>query len=221
MAHLTAELETVKANLARVERAVEDACARAGREPSDVKICVATKYVDEAGLKILKQAGVTVAAENRLQDLVTKQERFGGDFEWHFIGAIQSKKIREIAGRVSTIHSLATESAAAKLAGVECPPRLLVQVNISGEESKQGIAPDDLAGFIADCPLPVCGLMTMPPATDDPEGGRPYFAALRRLAEQHDLTELSIGTSQDFVVAVEEGATMIRVGSSLFTPREQ
>lgn len=217
MANLSADLETVERNLARVGAQVAAACERTGRDPDSVRICVATKYVDADAMDVLREAGVKIAAENRLQDMIAKQDRFADDFDWHFIGAIQSKKIREIAGRVSTIHSLATESARDKLANLEAPaPKLLVQVNISGEASKQGVAPGELAEFIAGTPQPVSGLMTMPPLTDDPEGARPYFAQLKALADEHGLPGLSMGTSQDFVVAVEEGATLIRVGSVLF-----
>lgn len=217
MAHLSADLETVTRNLERVRHEVDAACARAGRAPEEVAICVATKYVDAEAMATLQGAGVAIAAENRLQDMIAKQELFGDAFEWHFIGAIQSRKVREIAGRVDVIHSLGTESARDKLAGLDAaPPRVLVQVNVAGEESKQGVAPDQLGGFLAACPVPVSGLMTMPPLTSDPEGARPYFARLRELAHAHGLNELSMGTSQDFAVAVEEGATLIRVGSVLF-----
>lgn len=220
MASLSAGAATVRANLDAIERQVALACERSGRARASVQICAATKYVDTSGMQSLSEAGIRVAAENRLQDMIEKQTALGDTFEWHFIGAIQSRKIREIAGRVSTIHSLATESARDKLANLETPPpRLLVQVNVSGEESKQGVAPDLLADFIKDTPIPVSGLMTMPPLTDDPEGARPYFAQLRELAAEHGLSELSMGTSQDFVVAVEEGATLIRVGSVLFKPQ--
>jgi pyridoxal phosphate enzyme (YggS family) len=217
LALLTADLETVKRNLASVHQQVVDACARVDRDPSAVSICVATKYVDNEGMKVLRDAGVAIAAENRLQDMAAKQELFADDFEWHFIGAIQSKKIREIASRATTIHSLATESARDKLGGLEGSlPRLLVQVNVSGEESKQGVAPAELDEFIAGSPLPISGLMTMPPATAEPEAARTYFDQLAQLAAERGLTELSMGTSQDFGVAVEAGATLIRVGSVLF-----
>lgn len=216
---LSADVATVRANLGRIRHEIAEACARAGRDPQGVRICVATKYVDADGLEVLREAGVEIAAENRLQDLSAKQERFGEDaFEWHFIGAIQSKKIPEIARRVSLIHSLASESARARLNAVETPPRVLVQVNISGEESKQGVRPEDLPQFLAGCDFPVAGVMTMPPLTDDPEDARVHFAALREIASQHALAELSMGTSQDYAVAVEEGATLIRVGSTLFDP---
>lgn len=217
MASLSADLETVKRNLDRVRSQVDNACQRAGRSSDHVKICVATKYVEPDAMDVLREAGVEIAAENRLQDMIAKQERFGDDFDWHFIGAIQSRKVREIASRVSTIHSLATDSARDKLANLDTPaPKLLVQVNVSGEESKQGVAPEGLEEFIAATPQTVAGLMTMPPLTEDPEGARPYFAQLRSLAQAHGLSELSMGTSQDFAVAVEEGATLIRVGSVLF-----
>jgi pyridoxal phosphate enzyme (YggS family) len=219
MASLSAGLDTVKRNLERVRTDVELACERSGRKPGDVSICVATKYVEPEAMDVLRDAGVRIAAENRLQDMIAKQERFGDDFEWHFIGAIQSKKVREIAARVSAIHSLGTESARDKLANLETPaPKLLVQVNVSGEESKQGVATDELGAFIEATPQPVSGLMTMPPLTEDPEGARPYFAQLKALADSHGLQDLSMGTSQDFAVAVEEGATLIRVGSVLFDP---
>lgn len=217
MANLSADLETVRRNLDRVRSQVADACERAGRNPSEVSICVATKYVEPDAMDVLREAGIEIAAENRLQDMIAKQERFGDSFDWHFIGAIQSRKVREIAGRVSTIHSLGTESARDKLADLDTPaPKLLVQVNVSGEESKQGITPEELGAFIGATPQKVSGLMTMPPLTDDPEGARPFFAQLKTLAEEHGLSDLSMGTSQDFAVAVEEGATLIRVGSVLF-----
>lgn len=220
MSRLTADAATVRANLAAIERRVAGACELAGRDPSSVQICAATKYADAAGMTALAEAGVKIAAENRLQDMIAKQDAMGEAFDWHFIGAIQSRKIREIAQRVSTIHSLATESARDKLVGLDFEaPRVLVQVNVSGEESKQGVAPELLGEFIAKTPVPVSGLMTMPPLTEDPEGARPYFAQLRELAVEHGLTELSMGTSQDYAVAVEEGATLIRVGSVLFTPQ--
>jgi pyridoxal phosphate enzyme (YggS family) len=219
VAHLTADLATVQHNLAAIRAGVAAACDRSGRRGESVRVCVATKYVGADDMDVLRDAGVEIAAENRLQDMAAKQERLGDAFEWHFIGAIQSKKIREIAGRVSTIHSLATESARDKLANLDvAPPKVLVQVNVSGEESKQGVAPADLGDFIEATPIPVSGLMTMPPLATTPEAARPHFARLKALADEHGLPELSMGTSQDYAVAVEEGATMVRVGSVLFAP---
>ncbi|MGH2906670.1 MAG: YggS family pyridoxal phosphate-dependent enzyme [Solirubrobacterales bacterium] len=216
MAQLSADAETVRRNLATTQRRIDEACARVERAPGEVRVCVATKYVDAAGMAALREAGVRIAAENRLQDMTAKQEQFGGDFEWHFIGSIQSRKIREIAERVTTIHSLASESARDKLAGMERPPTLLVQVNVGEEESKSGIEPAALGEFLAGCPIAVSGLMTMPPLAATPEDARPYFRALAALAAEHGLSELSMGTTQDFEVAVEEGATLVRVGSAIF-----
>lgn len=209
-------------NLLRIEGEISEACARSSRSADAVTICAATKYVDAAAMPSLSAAGVKVAAENRLQDMLAKRELLGDDFEWHFIGAIQSRKIAQIAANVSTIHSLASESARNKLAALEIPlPRVLVQVNVAGEESKQGVAPEALDDFLAGCPFEVCGLTTMPPQTGDSDGARPWFRALAELARERGLPELSMGTSQDYVVAVEEGATMIRVGSVLFDPGGQ
>lgn len=221
---LTADAATVRANLGAIGRAIAAACDRAGRDPSDVAVCAATKYVDADGMRALRDGGVRIAAENRLQDLVSKQEALRDDFEWHFIGRIQSRKIPEIARRVSVIHSLATDSAVERLRSATpmnepaARPELLVQVNVSGESSKEGVAPTELERFIESCPWRPAGLMTMPPATRDAEAARPYFRELAGLAKEHELPRLSMGTSQDFVVAVEEGATLVRVGSILFAP---
>lgn len=182
-----------------------------------VRILVATKYVPDEDLPKLAEAGVELVGENRLQDLERKQAVAGDLFEWHFIGALQSRKVREIVPRVSLIHSLCTGSALAKLEA-HAPPEteVLVQVNVAGEESKEGVAPEELGDFIARCPVRVIGLMTMPPFTADPEASRPHFARLAELAAEHGLRQLSMGTSQDWEVAVAEGATLIRLGSALF-----
>lgn len=220
MAELSANAATVRANLQRIQTEIAETCHRVGRNPEDVKICAATKYVDADGMQALADAGVRVAAENRLQDLASKQDRFEDLFEWHFIGAIQSRKAREIASRVEVIHSLATDSARAKLLSHDLPlPKLLVQVNVSGESSKQGVAPGDLERFIAESPADVCGLMTMPPASENADDVRRFFAQLRMLAERFELDQLSIGTSQDYLVAIEEGATLVRLGATLFRPQ--
>ena len=175
-----------------------------------VTVVVATKYVSVDDLGMLADAGVDVVGENRAQDLEEKHARFGDRFRWHFIGHLQSRKAKTVSEICELCHSLSSESAAAKLT---IPA--LVEVNLSGEESKSGVAPEQLPALIAAYP-DVRGLMTMPPFTDDPERSRPYFRRLRELAEQHGLRELSMGTSQDWRVAVEEGATYIRVGSTLF-----
>jgi len=179
-----------------------------------VTVVVATKYVSVDELGMLADAGVDVVGENRAQDLEEKHARFGDRFRWHFIGHLQSRKAKTVSEICELCHSLSSESAAAKLT---IPA--LVEVNLSGEESKSGVAPEQLAALIAAYP-DVRGLMTMPPFTDDPERSRPYFRRLRELAEQHGLRELSMGTSQDWRVAVEEGATYIRVGAGIFRPAE-
>jgi len=178
-----------------------------------VRIVVATKYVSADELGELAEAGVEVVGENRLQDLAAKQERWSDRFEWHFIGQLQSRKAREVSARCKLLHSLDSLSAARRL---EIP--VLVEVNLSREESKAGVASADLPAFLAEAGeagADIRGLMTMPPFTDDPERSRPYFRELRELAGRHGLTELSMGTSQDYRIAVEEGATLVRVGSNL------
>ena len=180
----------------------------------DVEIVVATKYVDLDGMQALADAGVEVVGENRLQDLVAKHRRFGDAFRWHFIGHLQSRKARDVSTLCELVHSLSSVSAASRLA-----VPALVEVNLSGEETKSGIGPEALPAFLAEVAqlgVEVRGLMTMPPLAEDPESSRPYFRHLRELAEQHGLRELSMGTSQDYRVAVEEGATLVRVGSRLF-----
>lgn len=193
---------------------VRERIAELGRDPRDVQVLVATKYVAAADMPLLAKAGVQLVGENRAQDLVAKKAVCGELFEWHFIGVLQSRKVRIVAPRVRLIHSVASESALAELA--KHPAReVLLQVNVAREPGKAGIDPDELADFIARCPVPVGGLMTMPPLAADPEASRRWFRALRELAERHRLRHLSMGTSQDWEVAVQEGATIIRLGSTL------
>jgi PLP dependent protein len=180
---------------------------------SGVTVVVATKYLPLDELQLLVDAGVEVVGENRAQDLETKHARYGDAFRWHFIGHLQSRKAKIVNATCELCHSLDSESAAAKL---EIPA--LVEVNLSGEPTKSGVAPAELGAFL-ELYRDVRGLMTMPPATGDPEASRPYFRRLRELAAEHGLEALSMGTSQDYRVAVEEGATHIRVGSSIFGDR--
>jgi PLP dependent protein len=175
-----------------------------------VTVVAATKYVPLDELAVLAEAGVEVVGENRAQDLEAKHARYGDAFRWHFIGHLQSRKAKTVNAICELCHSLASESAAKRL---EIPA--LIEINLSGEESKSGILPDELPRYLDLYPA-VRGLMTMPPETGDPESSRPYFRRLRELAEEHGLAELSMGTSQDWRVAVEEGATLVRLGSSLF-----
>jgi PLP dependent protein len=175
-----------------------------------VTVVVATKYVSLDDMAALAEAGVEVVGENRAQDLVAKHGRYADVFRWHFIGHLQRRKTKDVNRTCELVHSLASESAARRL---EVPA--LVEVNLSGEPSKSGIPPEMLAELLSQY-ADVRGLMTMPPLAGDPEASRPYFHRLRELAEEHGLRELSMGTSQDWPVAVEEGATLIRVGQSLF-----
>ena len=199
--------ERVRANLERVRE-------RAG---AGVEILAATKYVPLDEMGTLAEAGVTLVGENRLQDLEAKRERWGDAFAWDFIGNLQSRKVKRIVPLVRLIHSVASDSALAELdRHAEPGTEVLVQVNVAGEEQKAGIAPAELGDFIARCPVRVAGLMTMPPFSTEPEASRPAFARLAELAAEHGLDRLSMGTSQDWEVAVEEGATILRLGTTLY-----
>jgi PLP dependent protein len=176
----------------------------------DVTIVAATKYVSVQDMRALAEAGVEVVGENRAQDLQAKHAAHGDAFRWHFIGHLQSRKAKVVNGICEFVHSLDSESAARRL---EIPA--LVEVNLSGEETKSGVGPDDLPSFL-ELYDDVRGLMTMPPLADDPEASRPYFRRLRELASEYGLSQLSMGTSQDYRVAVEEGATLIRLGRVLY-----
>ena len=183
----------------------------------DVEILAATKYVPSEEMGAIAEGGITLVGENRLQDLEQKRERWGDRFTWDFIGNLQSRKVKRIVPLVRLIHSLASESALEQLARhATAETAVLIEVNLAGEESKGGIEPAALGDFIDRCPVRVEGLMTMPPFTKDPEASRPYFARLAKLAAEHGLERLSMGTSQDWRVAVEEGATIIRLGSVLY-----
>jgi uncharacterized pyridoxal phosphate-containing UPF0001 family protein len=175
----------------------------------DVTVVVATKYASLEALAVLAEAGVEVVGENRAQDLQAKHAAYGDAFRWHFIGHLQSNKVKVVNGICELVHSVDSESAARRLT----VPSLL-EVNLSGEPTKSGVPPDEIAAWVSRVPT-LRGLMTMPPLADDPEASRPWFGRLRELAAEHGLRELSMGTSQDWRVAVEEGATLIRVGSIL------
>ena len=175
-----------------------------------VTVVAATKYVSVEEMAVLAEAGIEVVGENRAQDLEAKHAAYGDAFRWHFIGHLQSRKAPVVSAICELCHSLSSESAARKLT---IPA--LVEVNLSGEATKSGVTPDELPALLALYP-DVRGLMTMPPAATDPEDSRPYFRRLRELAEHHDLPELSMGTSQDFRIAAEEGATLVRLGSVLW-----
>jgi PLP dependent protein len=208
--------DRVRANAERIRAEIDAAAQRAGRDPAGVELLAAVKYVATEDLGALVDAGLTLFGENRAQQLEAKAAAFP-DARWHFIGQLQSRKVKTILPLVELIHSVASDSALAQLERHATPEtEILVEVNVAGEEGKAGIAPDDLAAFIARSPARVAGLMGMPPFAEDPEASRPHFAALRDLAVHHGLRHLSMGTSQDYAVAVEEGATIVRVGSVLF-----
>ncbi len=209
----------VARNLARVREAVGP----------DVEILAATKYVDAADLEALRDGGITLVGENRTDALLEKQARFGDAFTWDFIGHVQSRKVRDLLGRVRLIHALDSMSACHQIqARAEAPADCLLQVNVAGEDTKSGVPVARVAAFLGEvAPLDrvrLCGLMTMPPLAEDPEEARPWFTALRELRDRlrpewegrHDLAHLSMGTSQDYAVAAAEGATIVRVGTVLY-----
>jgi PLP dependent protein len=202
----------VRTNIERVRERIE----RAGRDPAEVEVLAAIKYVPVEELPVLAEAGIELVGENRAQDLIGAQERHGSDlFAWDFIGTLQSRKVRDVAPRVRLIHSVASDSVLRKLERYPAP-EVLVEVNVAGDQSKTGIGPDELGAFLERCPVPVGGLTTMPPFAERPEGSRPHFARLAELAAEHGLERLSMGTSQDFEVAVAEGATIVRLGTVLY-----
>jgi uncharacterized pyridoxal phosphate-containing UPF0001 family protein len=204
--------ERVRQNLERVRERI----AAAGRDPDEVEVCAATKYVPAPELPALAEGGVELLGENRAQDLLAKQELHGDLFAWDFIGALQSRKVRDVAPHVRLIHSVASESALRQLE--RHPAReVLVQVNVAGEQGKAGIAPGDLRPFVERCPVPVSGLMTMPPFVERAEDNRRWFVRLAELAAELGLERLSMGTTQDYEVAVEEGATIVRLGTVLYS----
>ncbi len=201
------EADRVRANL-------EEAREVAGPE---VEVLAATKYLPVKEMAALAEAGVELVGENRLQDLEAKHERWGERFEWDFIGNLQSRKVKDLLPICRLIHSVSTDSVLKQL-GRHADPEteVLVEVNVAGEEEKGGVAVAELSGFIERCPVRVGGLMTMPPFSEDPEASRPHFARLAELAAEHGLRRLSMGTSQDWRVAVQEGATIIRLGTALY-----
>jgi PLP dependent protein len=209
--------ERIRANHERIRAEVDDAARKAGRSPGEVEILAAVKYVPVEELGALAEAGVTLLGENRAQDLEVKSAAHPGAFTWDFIGHLQSRKVKQVLPHVRLIHSVASDSVLAQLERhASADTEVLVEVNLSGEDSKSGIPPDELQAFIERAPVRVRGLMTMPPLAHDPEESRPYFARLRELADAHGLTRLSMGTSQDYVVAAEEGATIVRIGTTLY-----
>ena len=212
----TVDPERVRANLVEIRDRIADSLP-SGSSSDAVEVVAATKYVPSELMPFLAEGGVTVAGENRFQDLMAKQEEHGDLFTWDFIGDLQSRKAPALVGKVRLIHSLGSVSALEKLErGGAQGQRVLVQVNIAREDSKSGVSPDDLPRFVGSDGCDVVGLMTMPPFTETPEESRRWFAELRELGDRYGLERYSMGTSQDFEIAVAEGATMVRVGSLLW-----
>jgi pyridoxal phosphate enzyme (YggS family) len=213
-------VEAVRANLEQVRGELAQAAQRAGRDAASVEILAAVKYLPSAELPVLADAGIALVGENRAQDLEAKVAAHGDLFTWDFIGQLQSRRVKLIVPHVRLIHSVASESALRELDrhSERARPglRILIEVNVAGEPGKAGVAPGELDAFIERSPLPVAGLMTMPPLSDDPEESRRWFAQVRELAAARDLEHLSMGTTQDYRVAVEEGATIVRIGTRLY-----
>ncbi len=222
MAELIADVhaERVRENLAYAREQIALAAARAGRDPDGVQVLAATKYIALEDLPTLARAGVRLVGENRAQDLQAKVAAHGELFTWHFIGQLQSRRVPLIVPHVRLVHSLASESALQALErhrDMALPSlEVLVQVNVAREPGKAGVLPEELPLYLERSTFPVVGLMTMPPLAGTPEANRPWFAALRELADAHGLRELSMGTSQDYPVAVQEGATIVRLGAALY-----
>jgi pyridoxal phosphate enzyme (YggS family) len=212
--------ERIRANLQRIEAEIAQALQRSGQAGRPVEVLAAVKYVARHDLPILAAAGVRLVGENRAQDLQESCREYGDLFEWDFIGQLQSRRVRMIVPHVRLIHSVASDSALRELerhlALARPGLRILVEVNVAAEPGKAGIAPAELNAFIARAPVPVVGLMTMPPFTSRPEDSRRWFRALRELAGERGLEHLSMGTSQDYAIAVEEGATIVRIGTNLY-----
>jgi pyridoxal phosphate enzyme (YggS family) len=213
--------DTVRANLAEVREEIATAAKAAGRDPGEVELLAATKYVSVDDLPTLAAAGIRLVGENRAQDLQAKVAAHGELFDWDFIGRLQSRKVKAIVPHVRLIHSVASDSVLGELARrqTDAHPGLeiLIEVNVAGEPGKDGVAPEDLDAFVERAPVPVTGLMTMPPYAQDPEESRRWFAALRTLADDRGLRRLSMGTSQDYRVAVAEGSTIVRIGTRLYS----
>lgn len=216
--------DAVRDGLARVRRRIDEAAARAGRDPAGIEIVAATKYVALEEMGTLAEAGIVTVGENRAQDLQAKVDAYGDRFAWEFIGHLQSRKVKVVAPLVRRIHSVSSDSVLTQLErvapGLDRELDVLVEVNVSGEEAKSGLSPGALDAYLerlgAIEGIAPVGLMTMPPRAETAEDSRRWFAALTALAQARGLPHLSMGTTQDFEVAVEEGATLVRIGTSIF-----
>jgi len=206
------DVARVRANLERVREEIADA----GRDPAGVELLAAVKYVPLDEMDVLAEAGVRIVGENRAQDLEVKAAAHP-ELTWDFIGHLQSRKVKQVLPLVRYVHSVSSDSVLRQLERHGTPEtEVLVEVNVAGEEGKSGIAPAELDDFVARCPARVVGLMTMPPLAEDPEDSRRWFAALAELAADRGLRHLSMGTTQDYLVAAQEGATIVRLGTTLY-----
>ncbi len=226
----TIDPDMIRENFSRVKDEVASACRRASRKPEEVEILVATKYITIEGMEALAAAGISLVGENRAQDLTAKHALYKDRFTWDFIGHLQSNKVRQVLPLVRLIHSVETISTVREIdRRAEKATDVLLEVNVGEEAGKYGIIPSEVDRFLEEASqfpkVNFTGLMTMPPMAADPEAVRPYFAALRRLSSKlnqkwndshRHFQHLSMGTSNDYVVAVEEGATIIRVGNAVF-----
>jgi len=231
MARLLDQVDSarVRERLAEARAAIAAACDRAGRDPAGVEILAATKYVPLEMMGALAEAGIELVGENTAQDLVAKQERWGDAFTWDFIGHLQSRKTKQVLPRVRLVHSVESDSVVEQIERhAERPARVLLEVNVAGEQSKYGVPFADVDEFVERASekeqVAFAGLMTMPPFAERPEDARAHFGRLRELSDRlrtdwaprHEFAALSMGTSQDYEVAVEEGATIVRLGSVLY-----
>lgn len=222
------------ANLAEVRRRIQEAAERAGRSAGEIQLVAVTKTVEVDKIKQIIGQGVKVLGENRVQEMLSKMPQLPGDIQWHMIGHLQRNKVKYIVGRVSMIQSLDRWSLAeeiqkrAEKKDVAVP--VLVQVNLAGEDTKFGLAGNEVLDFLTDVArldkIRVKGLMTIAPYVQDPEEVRPVFREMRHLADNLrgkipgvSMDYLSMGMTNDFEVAIEEGANMVRIGSALFGPR--
>lgn len=218
----------IAANVRTVQEAVAAACRRAGRAPDDVLLIAVSKTVDLPRIRAAVAAGVLALGENRVQEAKDKVEALGRPVPWHLIGSLQTNKARDAVQLFDWIHSVDRIDLARELDrrahAIGRTVRGLLQVNLGDEPQKGGAAPDDVKRLLDETAalprLQIVGLMAIPPHTDDPEGARPYFKRLRELRDALGLPHLSMGMSADFAVAIEEGATMVRVGTAVFGARE-
>ncbi len=227
---------TIKDNISNIRQRIDSACHQAGRDPQSVHLLAVSKKKPLADIEEAAAAGQKMIGENYVQEFVAKYDDCTADVDWHYIGALQSNKVKQLRGKVAMIHSVDRLSLAKEInkqwAKCDRPVEILIQVNIGAEATKAGVSADDLEELvrqIAELPnLRIRGLMAIPPHSADPEESRHWFRAMRQLADSIaelglpdvSMKELSMGMSDDFEIAIEEGATMIRIGTAIFGARD-